>query len=290
MELADSHCHLQDPKLRDALPLLLEQSRALGIGQWVVNATRETDWPEVAALSKSTPGLRAAFGLHPWWQNHRTSSWRENLVSLLSSHTDASIGEIGLDLWIHDANIKDQIAVLREHLEIAKLLGRPVTIHCLRAWPHLLDVMRNEAPPPRGFLLHSYSGPVEMIQQWTELGAFFSFSPAFLNPNKTHIRRMFQSEIPLNRLLIETDAPDMAAQKRLSRYEVPPLAESIEPPARYIKRLNHPANLILCLEAIAADRSIPQEQAAELCMENFYELFGHIEKAPINPSQASPEG
>ena len=288
MELADAHCHLQDPRVRNTLPQLLAQSKALGIGQWVVNATSEADWPEVAALAKSYPGIRAAFGLHPWWQKHRTPLWHENLVAMLASHPDASIGETGLDLWMRDADIKDQVAVLRAHLDLAKLLGRPVTIHCLRAWPHLLDVMRNQAPTPGSFLLHSYAGPAEMINQWTELGAFFSFSPAFLSPNKTHIRRMFQNEIPLNRLLIETDAPDMAAPKHLSRYEVSAVAETIEPLAQSMKRLNHPANLILCLEAIAADRSIPQEEAAELCMDNFYNLFGHTEKAPINPSQTSP--
>jgi TatD DNase family protein len=290
MELADAHCHLQDPRLRNALPQLLAQSRALGIGQWVVNATREADWPEVAALARSNPRLRAAFGLHPWWQKCRTPVWRENLASMLASHPEASIGETGLDLWMRDADIKDQVAVLRAHLELAKLLERPVTIHCLRAWPHLLDVMQNEAPTPGGFLLHSYSGPVEMIKPWTELGAFFSFSPAFLAQNKTQIRRMFQSEISLNRILIETDAPDMAAPKHLSRYKVPHVASPIETPEKFPTHLNHPANLILCLEAIATDRGIPEQEAAGLILDNFHKLFGYLEKAPINPSQAPLKG
>lgn len=289
MELADAHCHLQDPRLSGVLPELLAQSKALGVRQWVVNATREADWPAVASLSKSTTGLRAAFGLHPWWQKHRTPVWRETLISMLTSHPDASIGETGLDLWMQDADIKDQVTVLRAHLDIARLLERPITIHCLKAWQHLLDVMQNETPAPGRFLLHSYAGPSEMIKPWTKLGAFFSFSPAFLDPKKAKIRRMFQSEIPLNRILIETDAPDMAAPKELSRYEVPPVAEAIDPSGHSSKRLNHPANLILCIEAIASDRGIPKEEAAELFMDSFYKLFGDQQKAPTKSSQALSE-
>ena len=274
MELADAHCHLQDPRLCKVLPELLAQSSAVGIGQWIVNATREADWPAVAALSKSDPRLRPAFGLHPWWQRERTPIWRDNLIAMLDSDPKASIGETGLDLWIHDADLKDQVAVLRVHLDVSKLLGRPVTLHCIRAWSRLMEVMREESPNPRGFLLHSYAGPSEMVRLWTELGAFFSFSPAFLDPKKSHVRRMFQSDIPLDRILIETDAPDMAPPKNVSRYECPDSVEAAEPVQSSFKRLNHPANLILCLETIAADRGIPKEETAGVLIDNFHKLFG----------------
>jgi TatD DNase family protein len=278
MMLADAHCHLQDPRIHAALPGLLDQARALGVGGWIVNATRETDWPSVSALADSIPGVRAAFGLHPWWQRQRTTRWRERLLEILIKHPDASVGETGLDLWMPSADLEDQKAVLRDHLEVCRIMGRPVSIHCLRAWPDLLAMMKSEASIPRGFLLHSYAGPAAMIDEWAELGAFFSFSPAFLSPKKAAVREMFHSRIPLNRILVETDAPDMAPPMSLSRFEIPHQALDAQSSAPTLKRLNHPANLLLCVETIAADRGMSEQAATETLMANFRTLFGEAEK------------
>jgi TatD DNase family protein len=157
-------------------------------------------------------------------------------------------------------------------------MGRPVSIHCLRAWSDLLAMMKNEDSIPKGFLLHSYAGPAAMVDEWAELGAFFSFSPAFLSPKEANVREMFRSQIPLNRILVETDAPDMAPPMNLSRFEIPQHkfdAHGTVPP---LKRLNHPANLILCVETIAADRGMTGQAAAKTLMANFRTLFGEDEK------------
>jgi TatD DNase family protein len=278
MMLADAHCHLQDPRIHAALPSLLDQARAQGVHSWIVNSTRETDWAAVSALADTIPGVRAAFGLHPWWQRERTPRWRERLMEILIKHPDASVGETGLDLWMTSADLEDQKAVLREHLEVGRIMGRPVSIHCLRAWSDLLAMMKNEDSIPKGFLLHSYAGPAAMVDEWAELGAFFSFSPAFLSPKEANVREMFRSQIPLNRILVETDAPDMAPPMNLSRFEIPQHkfdAHGTVPP---LKRLNHPANLILCVETIAADRGMTGQAAAKTLMANFRTLFGEDEK------------
>ena len=279
MKLADAHCHLQDPRIGAALPELLAQTRAFGVTQWIVNATREADWPAVSALAESVPGVRAAFGLHPWWLQERTPGWQKRLVEILRTRPNASIGETGLDLWMPSADLEDQKEVLRDHLGIARMLERPVSIHCLRAWPQLLELMKETAPAARGFLLHSYSGPAEMIGAWTDLGAFFSFSPAFLNPKKAGIQEMFRNQIPLNRILIETDAPDMAPPANLARAEIPQHPPHAADGGLPIKHLNHPGNLILCAEAISAFRNIPQPEVAQILMQNFHTLFGEIKKS-----------
>ena len=289
MMLADAHCHLQDPRIRAALPSLLDQARAQGVRSWIVNATRETDWPEVSVLANSIPGVRAAFGLHPWWQTERTHGWRERLVEILIKHPDASVGETGLDLWMPSADIEDQKAVLRDHLEVCRIVGRPVSIHCLKAWSDLLAVMKSEAPIPRGFLLHSYAGPAVMIDEWVELGAFFSFSPYFLSPKKATVREMFRSRIPLKRILVETDAPDMAPPLNLSRFEITEHRSDSHGAAPPLKRLNHPANLILCVEAIAADRGMTDQAAGKTLMANFRTLFGAAKKTTRETLQPPPD-
>jgi TatD DNase family protein len=268
---------------------LLDQARALGVRGWVVNATREADWPAVSALADSIPGVRAAFGLHPWWQRERTTGWRERLVEILIKHPDASVGETGLDLWMPSADLEDQKAVLRDHLEVCRIMGRPVSIHCLRAWPDLLAMMKSEASIPRGFLLHSYTGPAAMVDEWADLGAFFSFSPAFLSPKKATVREMFRSRIPLNRILVETDAPDMAPPISLSRFEIPQRSKDAQGSDAPLKRLNHPGNLILCVETIATDRGMTSQAAAQTLIANFRTLFGEDEKTTRETLQPPPD-
>ena len=263
MKLTDAHCHLQDPRLGPHLDRALEQCRSAGIHRWIINGTRESDWPAVAALSERIGGAEAAFGLHPWWQAERSANWLSALEARLLQRPSAGIGETGLDRWMPGHDLADQLAVLREHLELSKRLSRPITLHCLKAWPELAGAVRDCPPSERGFLLHSYAGPAEMVPRWVRTGAFFSFSPAFLHPRKVHVRDMFR-EIPLERILIETDAPDMAPPPEMALF---PLADKTG------GTLNHPLNLRLCLEALAADRGLTPEALGEIFEQNAGRLF-----------------
>jgi TatD DNase family protein len=154
-------------------------------------------------------------------------------------------------------------------------MDRPLSLHCLRAWPELAGAVQRDPPSGRGFLLHSYSGPEEMVPRWVRSGAFFSFSPAFLHPRKTRVRAMFRT-IPIDRLLVESDAPDMAPPEELALGRLEP-AESADndtaqtgKPDRF---LNHPINLILCVRALAADRAMPVAELAAILEANMDRLF-----------------
>jgi TatD DNase family protein len=263
VKLTDAHCHLQDPRLGPHLELALEACRSAGISRWILNATRESDWPVVADLADRIAGAGAAFGLHPWWQAERSEGWLGKLEALLQERPAAGIGETGLDRWMPAHDLPDQIEVLRAHLELSRRLSRPISLHCLKAWPELAGVVRDCPPSQRGFLLHSYAGPPEMIPQWVRVGAFFSFSPGFLHPRKASVRRMF-CEVPLDRLLVETDAPDMAPPPDMALL---PLADSAG------AALNHPLNLRLCVEALASDRGLPAAVLGETLERNVERLF-----------------
>lgn len=269
MTVSDAHCHLQDPRFEGHLDSLLTACRARGIRRWMVNATREADWENVASLTTRHPGVFASFGLHPWWQKERSPNWQSALHSLLLKYPEAAIGETGLDRWMPNSDLEDQRSVLRTHLELSRALNRPVTLHCLRAWPELAACVKRFPPSSRGFLLHSYAGPTADVDRWTEAGAYFSFSPAFLAPRKTAVREMFKA-IPLERLLLETDAPDMAPPRDLALETVAlrgPSHDGCGP-------LNHPANLCLCLSAMAADRNLTEAQMADQLEANADRLFG----------------
>jgi TatD DNase family protein len=264
MHLSDVHCHLQDPRLRPDLREMLDTCRAIGITRWMVNATREADWDAVTALARSEPGVYAAYGLHPWWQKERSPDWAMRLEGLLRADPAATLGETGLDRWMEAPDLEEQIKVLETHLELSRTLGRPITLHCLKAWQELAMVVKRHPASEAGFLLHSYSGPEAQISMWTRTGAYFSFSPGFLHPRKTRQRAAFRA-VPLERLLLETDAPDMA----------PPEALNLCGGAGGGKRaLNHPGNLHLCLKTMAEDREISSEDLALQVEENARRFFG----------------
>jgi TatD DNase family protein len=215
----DSHCHLQDPRLGDAADEIVIAAAA-GVARWVVNATREDDWQAVSTLATRFPSqVIPAFGIHPWHANTAAPGWDLRLEKLLEEHPHAGIGECGLDRWVGEPAIDVQLPVFLTQLQIARRTGRPVSIHCLKAWGVLLDSL-SANPPPAGFLMHSYGGSLETAKQLLPLGARFSFSGHFLHERKAGVREVFQ-QLPKERILVETDAPDMPPpEDHLTEYKV----------------------------------------------------------------------
>ena len=263
--LYDAHNHLQDERLAsllDSLPATLEQQN---IRKMVVNGSCEEDWPAVHALAQKFPNeVIPSFGYHPWHVKERSANWQQTLLTFLNE-TPSAVGEIGLDRWIKDYNIEDQEQVFIWQLRLAAERNLPVSIHCLEAWGKLFDLLRVESRPHCGFLLHSYGGPKEMIKPLTELGAYFSLPGYFAHERKSRQREVFR-HVPIERLLIETDAPDQSLPPELVRYECN------DPKSG--KLVNHPANLAAVYEFAAELVSLPLDQFVPRVEANFRELFG----------------
>lgn len=206
----DAHNHLQNPALQPPLAETVPALEKAGVACAVVNGTTEADWPAVAALADRHPWVLPSFGLHPWYLRQRTPQWEAALRELLIRFPQAGVGEIGLDRWMENPDPEDQKAVFEIQWRLAVELDRPVTVHCLRAWGTLDDLLSTLPRPKRGFLLHAYGGPAEMVKRWVSLGACFSFSPSFLAPGRERKLEPFHI-IPADRLLVETDAPSMGA-------------------------------------------------------------------------------
>lgn len=264
--LSDAHNHLHDARLEPHRAAIDTALDAIGLAGAVVNGTREDDWDAVASLVARRAGLIASFGLHPWYVRTRSARWLETLAARLdAAQPRAGVGEIGLDAWIPDHDLADQRAVLLAQLRLAADRNLPATVHCIQAWGPLLETLRAAPLPERGFLLHAYGGPAEMVAPFAKLGAFFSFNPAHLAANK-HARREVFRHIPAERLLVETDAPDMPPPDEYNRHPLPPDADGRAP--------NHPANLAVTYEELARLRALPLEALARLVEENFQRLFG----------------
>ena len=206
--LYDAHNHFQDARLDSDRASILMALRELGISEAVVNGSAEDDWEDVARLAGVHDWLMPSFGLHPWYVKERTPAWQERLRGYLLAFPNAAVGEIGLDRWIENPDIEAQISCFRWQVELATELNRPATIHCLRAWGLLEEQLRTLALPKRGFLLHSYGGPPEMIPSFVKMGAYFSLSPYFGHARKAQ-QLAALAAVPMDRLLAETDAPDI---------------------------------------------------------------------------------
>jgi TatD DNase family protein len=254
MRLVDAHNHLQDCRFGDDLPHVLCEMRNEGIRHAVVNGTRQSDWSSVVSLCVDYQNfLTPALGLHPWYVSSRSSSWMEELRHDLARADHSTIGECGLDLWREQSDLHDQTQVLHMHLQLARELDKPLTLHCLKAWQPLMDLLKSTAPLPP-CLLHSFSGPQAMIPALVKLGAYFSLSGYFLTERKAKALGVF-AQIPMDRLLVESDAPDMAPPREYRG-------------SYYREQYHHPADLVSCVNALAALKEIPADECAEICWQN----------------------
>ena len=266
--MIDAHNHLHDASLVPHRATIFAELAQLGVTRAVVNGTREDDWPAVAALGREHSFVIPSFGIHPWHVAARSPDWLARLRENLDANPGAVIGEIGLDRWIAGHDPEMQREVFTAQIALAAERELPATIHCLRAWGPLWDLIRTEPVPARGFLLHAYGGPGEMVRGFAGRGAYFSFNAYFLHDRKAAQRAVFQ-HIPADRLLVETDAPDMRPPDDRN---VHPLHDATGGP------LNHPANLALAYTALAELRGISTGQLTAQVAENFARLFGRVLK------------
>ena len=261
--LLDAHNHLHDARLDPWREAFLAELPAIGARGAVVNGTREGDWTAVADLARKVDWVIPSFGLHPWHVNERSPDWREALCAQVAAHPGCGIGEIGLDRWVEGHDVAAQTECFRWQLALAARENLPATIHCLKAWGALWEIVASEPVPARGFLLHAYGGPEEMVKGFVERGAYFSFSPYFLQARKVAQQQVFRL-IPRERLLVETDAPDMA----------PPIENNPRPLHDGTGRLlNHPGNLDAAYDGLAQLRGWSREKTEEQVLANFSRLF-----------------
>lgn len=276
--LYDAHQHFHFDPLRPHRPALLADLRAIGLGKAVVNATNEAEWAVVAALAREHPWVVPSHGIHPWDCGNRSANWLAGLRRTLLDDPAAGVGEIGLDRWIvhgirpddpriaglRVAPMAEQAEVFAAQFALAAELNRAASIHCVQAFGALLDVLKAASPrPARGFLIHGYGGPAEMVGPFADLGAYFSFNVELLQPRHRARLQNFKS-IPADRLLVETDAPTKPPPDKLNRYPLPPGPEGA---------INHPANLIVAYEQLATLRGLPFDRLADQVEQNFRRLF-----------------
>ncbi|XP_010269730.1 PREDICTED: uncharacterized protein LOC104606304 [Nelumbo nucifera] len=303
MKLFDSHCHLQDPRVYHLAPQLIQTAQRSGVLRFAVNGITEKDWHLVKEMSEQHSSVVPCFGLHPWFVSERSPNWLNTLRDFFETTPSAAVGEIGLDKGSRgkEVNFTDQVQVFSQQLELAKELHRPASVHCVRAFGELLEIMQNAGPFPSGVILHSYLGSAEMVPGLAKLGAYFSFSGFLMSMKPQKAKRMLKS-VPTERILLETDAPDALPRSNSGSVlwfegsasdlqgpqnhggnSTPNFGGSPNDPFQVSgdsstvpkEALNHPANIRNVLSYVASLLEMPEEELAEVSYRNANRLFSY---------------
>jgi TatD DNase family protein len=276
--LYDAHQHFHFDPLTPHRAAIVADLKSVGLRRAVVNATNEEEWPIVTALAREYDWVVPSLGVHPWDSGDRKSGWLQKLRETLIAHPGAGVGEIGLDRWIIDgvrpddpriagirvAPLAEQVEVFAAQLGLAAEFNRAASIHCVQAFGAALETLQKSPRAARGFLLHGYGGPAEMVKPFADLGAYFSFNIE-LEGTRHHARRENFKTIPLNRLLVETDAPTKPPTPDCNRFPLPAGPGGGE--------VNNPANIVVAYEALAKLRGLTVDTLAVQVEENFQRLF-----------------
>lgn len=209
--LTDTHCHLDLPAFDGDRAACLARARAAGVRQVLVPGLHAGQWGPLRRLC-AAEGLRFGVGTHPAWLTAGPPTAPEVPDDLTGA---SAIGECGLDATVPTPMAR-QIEVLEGHLALARETGLPIVLHCLRAHPQMLHTLRAWAPV-RG-VLHAYSGGPDLLAAYLPLGLHVSFAgPITWERARKPVEAL--RRVPLDRLLLETDAPDLCPRPHQGRNE-----------------------------------------------------------------------
>lgn len=256
--LVDSHCHLDFPDLAGRLPEVLQRMRENRVAAAVCIGVNLEDFPKVLALAESQSTLYATVGVHPE-STEVEEPTVERLIALAAHPKVIGIGETGLDYYWHKDKPEWQRERFRNHIRAARTCGKPLVVHTRDSAVDTLRLMAEEGADAVGGVMHCFTEDWTVATQALDLGFHLSFSGIVTFKNAQTVKDVAQ-KCPLDRLLVETDAPYLA-------------------PVPYRGKQNEPAYVRYVAEEIARLRSLSLDEVAQATTENFSRLF----KIPCTP-------
>ena len=251
--LVDSHCHLDFADFEGREDELLAAMKANDVGWALIAGVTMERFPGVLALTARFPNLFAAVGVHPDTQDGEEPD-QERLISLADHPKVVAIGETGLDYYRLEGDLEWQRERFRTHIRAARRTGKPLIIHTREAATDTLKILEEEGAGEVGGVFHCFTETLAVAEAALRLGFHISFSGIVTFKNAVQIKEV-ASFVPLDRILVETDAPYLA-------------------PVPHRGKLNHPALVRHVAEEVARLRGIDVEALAQATTANFFRLFG----------------
>jgi TatD DNase family protein len=259
--LTDSHCHLNFELLRNNLSQVLRNARENGVGHMLCVGVTIEKFPEVLALAHEHPNIFASVGVHPDEQKGHDPSVDE-LVQFAQDPRVVAIGETGLDYYRIKGDMAWQQERFRRHIRAACLTRKPLIVHTREAAADTIRVLQEEGAESVGGVMHCFTESWETARAALELGFYISFS-GIVTFRNADVLRAVASQVPADRLLIETDAPYLA-------------------PVPYRGKTNEPAYVRHVAEELARLRDTSLEELASSTTRNFFTLFQYAYPANHN--------
>ena len=205
--LIDSHCHLDFPAFDTIFTQELIDCRAKGVQAIIVPGVAKSSWARLHEKTKGSDMLFAAYGLHPYFLAEHQQSHIQVLADLLEGQGAVAVGEFGLDYFDQRLDRKTQQVYFEAQLDLAAQLNLPVILHVRKAHDEVLKGLR-KAKLSRAGAIHAFSGSEQQARQYIELGFKLGFGGAISYTRATKLRSLAAS-LPIQAILLETDAPDM---------------------------------------------------------------------------------
>jgi TatD DNase family protein len=270
--MIDSHCHLAGKEFASDLDDVITRARAAGVARCLVilAADEDEEFDQAARVSRAWPEVRFAIGVHPH-NAHKFADSPDAAAGLTANRLEmtpsaCAVGEIGLD-YHYDFSPRDvQHAVFRAQLQLARARGLPVIIHTRDAEDDTLRIITEESRGQLRGVFHCFSGDSEAARRALATGFHLSI-PGIVTFPKAEALRAAATQVPAERLLIETDSPYLA-------------------PIPHRGKRNEPAFVMETLRLLADSRGLDDEQLGRQLIDTFDHLFGGPDAAPIGESSS----
>jgi TatD DNase family protein len=266
--IIDSHCHLDFPELKGELDAVLARARGAGVGLMVTISTWVRRFDEVLAIAAGYDEVFCSVGTHPHNAAEEPDVTAAELVKLARHQKVVAIGEAGLDYHYDNSPRSDQEKSFRTHIAAARETGLPLVIHARDADADIAHILEEEsAKGAFPFVLHCFTSGPELARRGLALGGYVSFS-GVVTFKKSDALRDIAREVPLDRILVETDAPYLAPE-----------------PMR--GKINEPAFVVHTAARLAAVKGVSEAELARATNDNFFRLFNKVPRASLKAPKSA---
>ena len=256
--IIDSHCHLTYEPMVMSLDEIINRANNEGIKYLLTISTEDKSYKDIINIVNKYKCVYGSYGIHPHEAKHHNFINSEVIIKKLNENKKIiGIGETGLDFYYNHSESSEQIRLFKEHIKAAQTTGKPLIVHTRSAEQETIEILKR-AKTEKDFkiLIHCFTGSKEFALNLLDLGAYISASGVVTFKNSKELAETFK-EIPLNRILVETDAPYLSP--------VPLRGKSNEP--SYLKHT---------VEFLSKLKNTSFENFSALTTENFYNLFGKL--------------